>query len=131
MKNSFYFVLSSIILFIVSCEKDENKISKVIDNNTSPKKDTLNVDTITSKVDTIWISFKTQIEPIFKTHCISCHNANFSAGKIDLSSYNKIVLHAENSLTSINNGSMPPIGKLKDSLINQFSNWIIQGKLNN
>jgi cytochrome c553 len=104
---------------------------KAVENLSSNQSDTTLTHTDTTKLNKLGISFKTQIEPMFKKYCTSCHNANFSAGKIDLSTYSKISQYANNSLKAIQNGSMPPSGKLNDSIINQFSNWIIQGKNNN
>ena len=131
MKKNLIYVLSLIALLIFSCRKEENKITSPVVSNTNKSTDTSIVDTSTKILDTLNISFALHIEPMFKKYCISCHNAKFSAGKIDLSTYSKISQYADNSLKAIQNGSMPPSGKLNDSVINQFSNWIIQGKNNN
>lgn len=132
MKKNLIYVLSLIALLIFSCRKEENKITSPVVSNTNKSIDTPKVDTSTKILDTLNnISFALHIEPMFKKYCISCHNAKFSAGKIDLSTYSKISQYADNSLKAIQNGSMPPSGKLNDSVINQFSNWISQGKLNN
>jgi hypothetical protein len=131
MKKNLIYVISLIALLIFSCRKEENKITSPVVSNTNKSTDTSIVDTSNKIIDTLNISFALHIEPIFKKHCISCHNAKFSAGKIDLSTYSKISQYADNSLKAIQNGSMPPSGKLNDSVINQFSNWILQGKNNN
>ena len=131
MKKNLIYVLSLIALLIFSCRKEENKITSPVVSNTNKSTDTSIVDTSTKIIDTLNISFALHIEPMFKKYCISCHNAKFSAGKIDLSTYSKISQYADNSLKAIQNGSMPPSGKLNDSVINQFSNWILQGKNNN
>ena len=131
MKKNLIYVISLIALLIFSCRKEENKITSPVVSNTKKSTDTSKVDTSTKILDTINISFALHIEPMFKKYCISCHNAKFSAGKIDLSTYSKISQYADNSLKAIQNGSMPPSGKLNDSVINQFSNWILQGKNNN
>lgn len=131
MKKNLIYVLSLIALLIFSCRKEENKITSPLVSNTNKSTDTSIVDTSNKILDTLNISFALHIEPMFKKYCISCHNAKFSAGKIDLSTYSKIYQYADNSLKAIQNGSMPPSGKLNDSVINQFSNWIIQGKNNN
>lgn len=131
MKKNLIYVLSLIALLIFSCRKEENKITSPVVSNTNKSTDTSIVDTSNKILDTLNISFALHIEPMFKKYCISCHNAKFSAGKIDLSTYSKISQYADNSLKAIQNGSMPPSGKLNDSVINQFSNWIIQGKNNN
>lgn len=131
MKKNLIYVISLIALLIFSCRKEENKITSPVVSNTNKSTDTSIVDTSNKILDTLNISFALHIEPMFKKYCISCHNAKFSAGKIDLSTYSKISQYADNSLKAIQNGSMPPSGKLNDSVINQFSNWIIQGKNNN
>ncbi len=131
MKKNLIYVISLIALLIFSCRKEENKITSPVVSNTNKSTDTSIVDTSNKILDTLNISFALHIEPMFKKYCISCHNAKFSAGKIDLSTYSKISQYADNSLKAIQNGSMPPSGKLNDSVINQFSNWILQGKHNN
>ena len=131
MKKNLIYVISLIALLIFSCRKEENKITSPVVSNTNKSTDTSKVDTSNKILDTLNISFALHIEPMFKKYCISCHNAKFSAGKIDLSTYSKISQYADNSLKAIQNGSMPPSGKLNDSVINQFSNWILQGKNNN
>jgi len=77
------------------------------------------------------ISYKNTIEPIFSTYCKSCHNSNYKAAEIDLSNYESIKFMAEQSLFVIKDGSMPPSGKLSETMIQQIECWIKQGKLNN
>jgi hypothetical protein len=77
------------------------------------------------------ISYQQTIVPLLTKYCTSCHNASFKASNVDLSSYVEVVKHAENSLNAIQDGSMPPSGKLSELLIQDFTCWIKQGKLNN
>ena len=91
----------------------------------------------------VQVSFTADIQPIFDTHCTSCHPA--IAASPDLS--------PDNSYSSINNGTyilpndlsgsvlyqrllgnpsiMPPAGSLSASEINLVRSWIEQGALNN
>ena len=64
-------------------------------------------------------------------NCTSCHNTNQASGGVNLSSHTNVSKYASSSLNAINNGSMPPSGKLSADVIKKFSCWISQGKLNN
>jgi cytochrome c553 len=64
-------------------------------------------------------------------NCTSCHNANQASAGINLSTYANVSKYATSSLNAINDGSMPPAGKLSADIIKKFSCWISQGKLNN
>ncbi len=117
MQKFIIFVSTCLCLF--SCKKE---------STTTP------VVTVTNKTsDTCMttISYQQTIVPILTKYCTSCHNASFKASNVDLSSYAEVVKHAENSLNAIQDGSMPPSGKLASTLIQDFSCWIKQGKLNN
>ena len=77
------------------------------------------------------ISYAQEIAPLMNSSCVSCHNSSVRNGGIDLSSYSKVSQNATSSLSAIQNGSMPPSGKLSDASIQKLSCWISQGKQNN
>lgn len=81
------------------------------------------------------ISYKSDIEPIMKTHCISCHSQNNASGGVNLSTYPGVSSKSTKVLNSImQNGSaqsMPTSYKLADSLIQKVNCWISQGTKNN
>ena len=85
----------------------------------------------TSTADCVTISYKTDIEPIMSANCTSCHNANQASGGVNLSTYANVSKYASSSLNAMNNGSMPPSGKLPSGTIQKLNCWISQGKLNN
>ncbi len=97
--------------------------------NTSPK---CNPDT----------TYFNEILPLITANCAGsgCHDANTKADGVQLTDYTKIMstgkVRAGKPLqsklyTEINNGSMPPSGKLSQDIINKINNWITKGALNN
>jgi len=90
------------------------------------------------KVDTACVSnttihFATQIKPMLDNNCTSCHGAGGTPP--NLTSHANVAANAGvilNSLTGTGVQLMPQGGPaLNDTLINQFSCWISQGKQNN
>ncbi len=92
---------------------------------------TTSASTTLSTADCVAISYKTDIAPIMSANCISCHNANQASAGINLSTYANVAKYASSSLNAMNNGSMPPAGKLPTGTIQKLNCWISQGKLNN
>ena len=80
------------------------------------------------------ISFAATILPLMEANCVSCHGPGNSTG-YTLTDYSAISSNADAILNSIqpNSSNLMPQGApaLNDSLIQQFSCWKIQGKLNN
>jgi len=81
-------------------------------------------------IDTIL--FSTQIEPMIQNNCTGCHNIGGSLPTLtnhaEISSYAKSILSTMNGSPQL----MPLNGPaLHDTLIQQFSCWINQGKANN
>ena len=100
-----------LLLILTSCSKD--KVTEIPESGC---------------IDTI--SYSTTILPMISTYCFDCHD-NTSPILTDFSS---ISSSADKILKSIKGESklMPEGGpKLNDSLIDQFSCWILQGKQNN
>ena len=110
----FYFSISFILF---SCKKDNTSSAPIpLEEN---------------KATCTTISYKNTIAPLFSTYCKSCHNSNYKAADVNLSDYESIKNEAEKSLLVIKDGSMPPSGKLSETMIQQIECWIKQGKLNN
>ena len=110
-------VFSTIVFsFLLSCQKKENLPTS---NPT------------TTPTDCATISYKTDIAPMMSANCTSCHNANQASAGINLSTYANVAKYASSSLNAMNNGSMPPAGKLPIGTIQKLNCWISQGKLNN
>jgi hypothetical protein len=86
--------------------------------------------------DTVKCKFTTDIFPIIKLYCSSCHNPNLKNGNVDLSTYAQITAIANNGkLLGVLNktGSyplMPQSGKLSDCNISKISNWVKKGAKN-
>lgn len=78
------------------------------------------------------IRFSIQILPLITDNCFSCHNAGQTPV---LSDHNTISTHADAMLKAMRGDGAPlmPSGgpALHDTLIQQFSCWIAQGKQNN
>ena len=114
-----FIIFISISLCLYGCKKESTTTPVVTETNK------------TQDSCSTTISYQQKIVPILTKYCTSCHNASFKAANVDLSSYTEMVKHAENSLDAIQDGSMPPSGKLSELLIQDFTCWIKQGKLNN
>ena len=117
MKINFHIALLGLILFCLqSCRKDKVAVSSCTDQ----------------------IKYSTQIKPVFEQHCIGCHDASTqptlidAQGNLDHTSVANHANHILNSLTGSGAILMPYGGPaLPDSIVNQFSCWITQGKKNN
>lgn len=110
-----YFVLiflGSFFLLLSSCKKDK-------------------VDTACLSSEAI--SFNDQIKPIIENNCISCHGPGMTSP--NLSGHSNVSTNATKILNSMNGtgAQLMPLGgpALNDTLIDQFSCWISQGKKNN
>ena len=97
----------------------------------SCKKDTSSTSTSTTCTSTTTISYAKDIAPIMATNCTNCHGSGQKSAGISLHTYSSVSQFANSSLSAIQNGSMPPSGKLSSSDIQKFSCWISQGKTNN
>jgi|APGre2960657444_1045066.scaffolds.fasta_scaffold37792_2 cytochrome c553 len=114
MKTHIQFILIAGIGF-ASCSKDKtNQVN-------------LSNEACTSST----ISYSKEIAPIMSANCISCHDSGNQNGNVNLSSFEMVNKNATKALTAIKNGTMPPNGKMEDSLIIKLNCWISQGKKNN
>lgn len=89
------------------------------------------------------VSFAFDIQPIFTTHCTSCHPTlvtppDLTTGNSYNSITNGVYIIANDIDASVlyqrllgNPGIMPPSGSLPASEINLVKSWIEQGALNN
>ena len=81
------------------------------------------------------VSFANQILPMIQNNCTGCHEPGNAGGGYSLSTYDEIVSNADAILNSMNGAGMQlmPQGgpALADSLIQQFSCWKCQGKMDN
>jgi len=94
-------------------------------------------------LDTTPISYSKEIIPIWTMYCVNCHGdkgtpPNLTEKDSYLSLSARADFETDTSLAAESNiykrmidGTMPPSGKLDDSLTNKVLNWIRQGALNN
>jgi hypothetical protein len=111
------FLLSA--LFVAACTKDKAPIAAPIP---------------TECTDTI--SFAHQIGPLLEDYCISCHNPMNPSSGYNFTTHAGVAENANLMLSAIRHDSgvspMPQnMPALPDSLIQQFSCWVAQGKLDN
>lgn len=108
------------VLCLQSCTKDNVSEYSVSDGNCS---------------DTI--SFAEQIQPLVNQNCATsgCHDAATQASGYDFTTHGMIAANANTMLSAMRweGGVQMPQGmpQLPDSLIQQFSCWIDQGKQDN
>lgn len=79
------------------------------------------------------IKFSSQILPMITDNCLGCHNTGGSANPV-INNYTSINLQADKILKCMKGELqlMPQGGPaLHDTLIQQFSCWIFQGKMDN
>lgn len=118
--NAFFFLLVSLTGLAFTTLSETRGITPY---NSGQKPAELPVDS--TACDTI--SFNAQIVPVFYNNCVKCHEG--------LSDYNTIMQNAGHILKALKgDGAVQmPEGSdpLHDTLIQQFSCWIAQGKLNN
>lgn len=115
LKYLSFMVLLSISILSSSCKKDKVPTTPIDPNC----------------IDTI--SFATQILPVMQNNCISCHDVGNGTGYV-ITNHTNISANATAILNSLNGTPqlMPQGGPaLHDTLIQQFTCWVNQGKLNN
>jgi hypothetical protein len=96
---------------------------------------------IQDMVDNIPVNYLDDIQPIFNTSCVSCHDASHSTG-LNLMSYSNVMEGSNNGdvitpldhsasllWQSINSGEMPPNSDLMSTQIDLIATWIDQGAL--
>lgn len=115
------YIISAFVLLLSSCTKDKVSTLTVLDPNC---------------IDTT--SFSQKIRPLIMQNCATsgCHDASTHAEGYDFTNHNSIAQNASLMLSAMRgeSGTTPmPLGgpALADSLIQQFSCWIGQGKLDN
>lgn len=87
--------------------------------------------------DTTAYTFNAIINPILLNSCVGCHKPGSLEGNIDLSTYYKVKIQADNGklLGSVSHAvgysSMPRGGKLPDCEITQIKKWLEAGALDN
>ena len=77
------------------------------------------------------ISYATQITPLMKANCTSCHGGSNPQSGINLSTYAGVKANASAANSAIQNGIMPPSGALSSANKLLFQTWVNQGELNN
>lgn len=108
MRKVFFTTIGLMALSITSCTKDKTTNCKE------------------------QVSFSTQIMPMIQNNCVSCHDVG--ATSPTLTTHAEISANATSILNTLNGTPvlMPQGGPaLSDTLIERFSCWIDQGKLNN
>ncbi|HCM96859.1 MAG: hypothetical protein A2X25_05370 [Chloroflexi bacterium GWB2_49_20] len=92
------------------------------------------------------VSFADQVQPIFQSRCIACHNSSSGQAGFDASTYQAVMTSGDSgpqivagdaanspliTLLQTATGFMPPMGKLSDDDIQIIVEWINAGALDN
>jgi PBP1b-binding outer membrane lipoprotein LpoB len=84
------------------------------------------------------VSFSKDVQPIIAASCMPCHAADGKAARYDLTSYDKVMAlvvagKADSSkiFDVLNQGKMPPAGKLDSARLATIQQWIDAGAKNN
>jgi mono/diheme cytochrome c family protein len=92
----------------------------------------------TVKPAAVEVSYSKDIQPIFTASCMPCHSGADAKARYDLTAYDKVVTlvvagKADSSklFSVLNDGKMPPPGKLDAAKLATIRRWIAQGAKNN
>jgi mono/diheme cytochrome c family protein len=77
------------------------------------------------------VSFKTQILPLLKANCVSCHGPTAQNMGVRVDTYANVKASLQSVTDVLVNGGMPPSGPLPDADRQLFQTWVDQGALNN
>jgi mono/diheme cytochrome c family protein len=77
------------------------------------------------------VSFKTQIQPMLNTNCVSCHGPTKQTSGVRVDTYANVSANLQEVTAEIETGAMPPTGSLSASDLQLFQAWVDQGALNN
>lgn len=130
ISTKLFLILAVAVFAFTACNKDEGPFELA-----------------TSVQDTSTVLFSADIQSIFNSNCIACHNqlhaklnllsccaydqllaTGFNAPYIDINSpeNSRLYKHVSGQLSV-----MPPSGQMSDAEINKILNWIKQGGKNN
>jgi hypothetical protein len=120
MRKSRLLVIICLILSFGSCYYDSEEALFPV------------VDSLSSKCDTLNISYSGNVAPMINNYCMGCHQIQVPI----LSTYSAVVSFSDRIYGDIAHKSgydpMPKNGPILDScLIKQFSRWINEGKPDN
>ena len=129
-----FICLSVVSLFIIGCSKTneeaENKISAVPGGSVGT-------------CDTIYMRYKTDIQPILQANCVRCHNDTIANRNVRLNTYEGVKQQADRTRNNLSvllgvithtTGFAPmPRGrpKLSECEINKIKDWVSWKALNN
>jgi mono/diheme cytochrome c family protein len=77
------------------------------------------------------VSYKTQIQPLLKTNCVTCHGPTVQNMGVRVDTYANLSKSLSAVTDVLVNGAMPPSGQLADADCQTFQNWVDQGAANN
>jgi hypothetical protein len=77
------------------------------------------------------VSYATQIAPLLKANCTSCHSGSNANAGIDLSTYANVSKNANVANSVLQSGSMPPSAPLSAANKQLFQSWVSAGAPNN
>ena len=77
------------------------------------------------------VSFKTQIQPMLNTNCVSCHGPTQQNFGVRVDTYEYVSNSIDSVAEMLVGGGMPPSGPLSDTNRQLFQDWVDQGALNN
>jgi len=75
-------------------------------------------------------TFSQEIEQVFITNCMPCHQTNNANGGVILENHSTISNNINASILQIEAATMPPSTPLNDSIISLLNCWVENGKKN-
>lgn len=77
------------------------------------------------------VSFAATVQPILNANCVSCHGPSAQNGGVRLDGFSNVQPRANQIVSVMRGGRMPPSGCLAECDIRAIERWVSQGSTNN
>lgn len=117
-------VLTIIITWFVSCSSENTDEEFIIEDSIIEVTEELG-----NEGNGNTISFRTDIQPIINSNCITCHTSPpINGAPFPLLNFEQVSNRSSSVFNQVNAGLMPPSGKLPQENIDLIEQWIDGGK---
>ena len=113
MKKILIIAVGVTFTFLQSCSSDSDEDYDLINDSINTK-----------------VTYTNSIKPIIDANCISCHGTPpINSAPMSLNTYDQVknAVESRNLINEIETGSMPPVGNLSTTQIQQIKSWQSNG----
>ena len=113
MKKILIIAVGVTFTFLQSCSSDSDEDFDLINDSINTK-----------------VTYTNSIKPIIDANCISCHGTPpINNAPMSLNTYDQVknAVESRNLINEIETGSMPPVGNLSTTQIQQIKSWQSNG----